>query len=95
MEHKLAGSGEIWCTRNDTNAKYFRDGESQLILNELIRRQRRFTLNRIFMSTLNNMCKKVKDMQNTITEAEQLHKMHREKRIKDAYKKHKIMLKKI
>ena len=52
-------------------------------------------MNKLYVSTLSNMCKKVHEMQDALTKAERLQSAVKEKRILEAHKKYKKMLKKI
>lgn len=61
----------------------------------LIQRQRKYLMEKVFMNTLNNVCKQVNEMQSAVARAELVEKQMREKRVKEARKKYKQIIKSI
>ena len=52
--------------------RYFKDDEVYLTEKELLRRQRKFALDKQFLFKLKNMCNRVKELRQAFEEAERL-----------------------
>ena len=73
--------------------RYFKEDELYLTENELLRRQRKYALDRQYLFKLQNMCNRVKDLRHAFEEAERLDYLIKIQKEREAKKQSKMMVK--
>ena len=82
------------CEKNCENEKFFKEGEDFISDQELLRRQRKYALDKQFLFKLQGMCNRVRELRSVLDEAEKLNANIKERKEKDRIRQLRMLNKK-